>query len=110
MINKKLIEIESKIIELREQKVILDSDVAELYGVQAREINQAVTNNPDKFPDGYIFELTKDEKTEVVKNFDHLSKIKFSAAFAKIIYRKRSVYACHDIEKPKGYPNNNIHC
>lgn len=53
--------IENKIIELRGQKVILDSDVAVLYGVETRDVNKAVKNNTVKFPKGYIFELTKDE-------------------------------------------------
>ncbi|MBI3354279.1 MAG: ORF6N domain-containing protein [Nitrospirae bacterium] len=57
----KLGEIEGKILELRGQKVILDSDVAEFYGVETRDINKAVKNNPDKFPEGYIFELNKAE-------------------------------------------------
>ncbi len=51
--------VESKIITIRGQQVILDSDVAELYGVQTKEVNQAVKNNPDKFPKGYIIPLTK---------------------------------------------------
>lgn len=42
------------IIEIRGQSVLLDSDVAQIYGVETRDINQAVTNNPDKFPHGYI--------------------------------------------------------
>ena len=50
-------EIENKIIEIRKQKVIIDSDVAELYGVETKRINEAVKNNPEKFPNGYIFEL-----------------------------------------------------
>ena len=54
-------EVEEKVLELRDQSVILDRDVAELYGVETREINQAVKNNPDKFPEGYIFALTADE-------------------------------------------------
>jgi len=53
--------IENKVIDLRNQKVILDSDVAVLYGVETRDVNKAVKNNPAKFPKGYIFELTKDE-------------------------------------------------
>lgn len=53
--------IESKILELRDQKVLLDIDVAEAYHVETKRINEAVKNNPDKFPDGYILELTKDE-------------------------------------------------
>ena len=54
-------QVEEKIITLRNQQVILDCDVAELYGVQTKEINQAVRNNPGKFPEGYIFELDNQE-------------------------------------------------
>lgn len=58
-------EVEKKIITLRNQQVILDSDVADLYGVQTKEINQAVRNNPEKFPKGYFFQLENQE----FKNF-----------------------------------------
>ena len=54
-------DVEGKIISLRGQQVILDCDVAELYGVQTKEINQAVKNNPRKFPEGYIFEIDDQE-------------------------------------------------
>ena len=54
-------QIESLIIELRNQKVILDSDVAAIYGVETRDINKAVKNNLDKFLPGYIFEISKNE-------------------------------------------------
>lgn len=54
--------VESKIITLRNQQVIIDRDVAELYGVETRDINKAVTNNPNKFPDGYILQLKCEEK------------------------------------------------
>ena len=50
-------EVESKILVLRDQRVILDCDVADLYGVSTKEINQAVKNNPEKFPSGYIFQV-----------------------------------------------------
>ena len=49
------------IIELRGQSILLDSDVADLYGVETKRINEAVKNNPDKFPNGYIMELDKNE-------------------------------------------------
>lgn len=61
------IEVEDKIIIMRNQPILLDRDVAELYGVQTREINQAVKNNPEKFPQGYILEL-KDEEIESLKS------------------------------------------
>ncbi|MDR2171540.1 MAG: ORF6N domain-containing protein [Planctomycetaceae bacterium] len=54
-------QVEEKIITIRGQSVILDSDVAELYGITTKEVNQAVRNNPEKFPSGYIFELTTEE-------------------------------------------------
>ena len=67
--------VENKIIEVRGQKVLLDSDVAELYGVETRDINKAVKNNPDKFPRGYTFELKKSEFEDLRWKF---STTKFS--------------------------------
>ena len=78
MDNNLLPEVEKKIITLRNQQVILDADVAELYGVQTKRVNEAVCNNPRKFPQGYVFELSGKEKQEVVENFDHLKKLRFS--------------------------------
>ncbi len=49
--------IKNKIVTVGEQSVILDFNVAELYGVKTKEVNQAVKNNPEKFPEGYVFEL-----------------------------------------------------
>ena len=53
--------IKNLIIEIRGEKVILDSNVAELYGVGTKRINEAVKNNPEKFPEGYILELSEAE-------------------------------------------------
>ena len=54
-------QVRQRIIPFRNSEVILDADVAELYGVKTKEINQAVRNNPEKFPVGYILELSKQE-------------------------------------------------
>jgi len=54
-------EIEACFIELRGQKVLLDRDVAMLYGVETKRVNEAVRNNPDKFPKGYIIDLDNNE-------------------------------------------------
>ena len=62
-------DVEKAVFELRGQKVILDSEVANLYGVETMRVNEAVKNNPDKFPQGYIFELTKEEKKRGYRNF-----------------------------------------
>ena len=72
--------VEERILEIRNQKVIVDRDVAALYGVETKRINEAVKNNTDKFPEGYLFTLSEDEKMEVVENFDHLHALKFAAA------------------------------
>ena len=84
-------DVEDKMITLRNQQVILDSDVAELYGVKTKEINQAVKNNPRKFPKGYIWELSENEKLEVVKNFDHLQRLRFSPQLPKA-FTERGLY------------------
>ena len=54
-------EVEDKIVVVRGQKTLLDRDVAALYGVETKRVNEAVKNNPRKFREGYVFELTKDE-------------------------------------------------
>jgi len=91
-------DVEDKMITLRNQQVILDSDVAELYGVKTKEINQAVKNNPRKFPKGYIWELSENEKLEVVKNFDHLQRLRFSPQLPKA-FTERGLYMLATILK-----------
>lgn len=56
-------DVKDRMIEVRGQYVLLDRDVAELYGVETKHINQAVKNNPDKFPEGYLLELSNQEST-----------------------------------------------
>ena len=80
-------DVKDKIITVRDQNVLLDSDVAALYNVETMRINEAVKNNPQKFPDGYVFELSKDEKQEVIEIFDN-PKIKFSPTLPKAFTRK----------------------
>src|SRR3990167_539222 len=81
-------QVEDKIIEIRYQKVIIDSDVAELYGVETKRINEPVKNNPKKFPDGYLIKLNSKEKNEVVENFDQFDKLKHSHATVKAFTEK----------------------
>lgn len=57
--------IKEKIITINDLPVILDFHVAELYGVQTKEVNQAVKNNPNKFPDGYVFKLDDKQITDL---------------------------------------------
>ena len=94
----KIEDVQDKVLQLRNENVIIDSDVATLYGVLTKEINQAVKNNPQKFPDGYVFRLTKDEKSEVVKNFDHLNGLKYSK-IEPIAFTERGLYMLATILK-----------
>jgi phage regulator Rha-like protein len=71
----KLSDVEKRVIILRNQKVILDSDVAELYGVETKRINEAVKNNPEKFPDGYVFEVTENENKVLRSKLSTLKKL-----------------------------------
>lgn len=84
----KIESIEEKIIIIRNENVIIDSDIAEIYGVETRDINKAVKNNSDKFPEGYLLFLTKSEKSDVVENFHHLSRLKFSPHLPKAFTEK----------------------
>lgn len=68
------IKVENMIYEIRGKQVMLDSDLAKLYQVETKRINEAVKNNPDKFPERFSQKLTKDEcKIFAVENFDHKS-------------------------------------
>ena len=65
----------NKILPIRGQRVMIDSDLAELYGVPTKRLNEQVKRNIKRFPKHFMFELTKQEKDEVVANCDHLNKL-----------------------------------
>jgi len=70
--------IERRILLIRGQKVMIDADLAELYGVTTKRLNEQVKRNRERFPGDFMFRLTSREKVEVVANCDHLSNLKFS--------------------------------
>jgi len=77
----KLVPIEdvvAKIFVIRGKRVMLDRDLACLYGVETKHLNERVKRNIRRFPDDFMFQLTMDEKNEVVANCDHLGVLKFS--------------------------------
>lgn len=76
------------IIEIRGQRVLLDADVAVIYGVETKRINEAVKNNPDRFPLGYVIELNDDDKNELVENFDRFNRLKHSSATPRAFTEK----------------------
>jgi hypothetical protein len=91
-------EVENKIIEIRDQKIIIDSDVAELYGVETKRINEAVSRNLDKFPDGYLITLDEKEKNELVANCDRFDALKHSTVMPKG-FTERGLYMLATILK-----------
>ncbi len=79
-------DLQSRIIEVRDERVLLDSDVAEIYGVETKRINEAVKNNPDKFPPGYIIILEKREWELLKSKFSTSTKggkVKVPTAFSE---------------------------
>ena len=72
--------IASRILVVRGQRVIIDADLAILYGVTTRQLNQQVKRNPARFPADLAFRLRAEEKEEVVTKCDHLRRLKYSPA------------------------------
>ena len=70
--------IEETILVVRGQRVILDMDLADLYGVTTKRLNEQVKRNRNRFPEDFIFQLTSKEKAEVVAICDYLKTLKFS--------------------------------
>ena len=70
--------IEQRILLIRNEKVIIDADLAAFYAVPTKRLNEQVKRNANRFPDDFMFQLTKDEKSEVVANCDYLEKLKYS--------------------------------
>ncbi len=80
MTAKAIVSIEPHILTIRGQKVMLDRDLAALYGVPTKALNQAVKRNSKRFPPHFMFQLSRQEKQELVTNCDHLSGLKYSPA------------------------------
>jgi hypothetical protein len=75
---KRLKPVESLILTIRGSKLLIDADLAAIYGVETRALNQAVKRNSERFPKDFIFQLNADEKLKVITNCDHLSQLKFA--------------------------------
>ena len=84
-------EVENKIAVIRKLQVIADADVAELYGVDTREVNQAVRNNPDKFPTDYMFELSKSE-LQSLRSKILTTKVSVKSRSATKVFTEKGLY------------------
>ena len=97
-------QVKDKIVEVRGQQVLLDRDVAALYGVETREVNQAVRNNPGKFREGYIFELTAEESAVLRSNYLTLEHEKGKGRYSKYNFKaftERGLYMLATILRSK---------
>ena len=106
--------IEEKLIEIRNKKVILDCDVAHLYGIETKRVNEAVKNNPEKFPEGYVIYLDEEETDflrssnsiveigdEPVEIFDRFKNIKHSTVRPKAFTDKGLYMLATILKSPK---------
>jgi len=93
--------IEQRILLIRGEKVIVDADLAEFYGVQTKVLNQAVKRNKDRFPEDFMFRLTKTEKDELVTNCDHLEKLKFSPTTPQVFTEHGAIMAANVLKSAR---------
>ena len=93
--------IEETILFIRGQKVILDADLAKLYSVTTKRLNQQVKRNSNRFPKDFMFQLTAEEKAEVVANCDHLSGLKFSPTLPYAFTEHGAIMAASVLNTPR---------
>jgi len=93
--------IQQRILLIRGEKVIIDSDLADVYGVTTKALNQAVRRNRDRFPTDFAFRLTKQEKDEVVTICDHLENLKFSPVNPRAFTEHGAIMAASILNSPK---------
>jgi hypothetical protein len=72
--------LDTAILEIRGERVMLDVDLAEVYGVTTRRLKEQVRRNRDRFPEGFMFELTLEEKDELVAKCDRLMALRHSSS------------------------------
>lgn len=92
--------IERTILLIRGEKVMLDADLAVIYGVSTKALNQAVKRNQERFPEDFMFQLTKSEKEEVVTNCDHLKKLKFSPVLPYVFTEHGAIMLASVLNSP----------
>ena len=93
--------VERTILLIRGQKVILDADLAELYSVTTKRLNEQVKRNRERFPEDFMFQLTANERSEVVANCDHLSRLKFSSVLPYAFTEHGAIMAASVLNAPR---------
>ena len=98
---KQLKPLESMILTIRGRKVIIDADLAALYDVPTKALNQAVRRNEDRFPRDFVFRLTAKERLEVVTHCDHLARLKFSRTLPMAFTEHGAIMAATVLNSPQ---------
>lgn len=93
--------IESRIVVIRKARVMIDADLATLYGVTTKRLNEQVKRNLGRFPGDFMFQINASEKTEVVANCDHLSKLKFSRTLSYAFTEHGAIQAVNVLASPQ---------
>lgn len=93
--------VEETILFIRGQKAILDADLAKLYGVTTKRLNEQVKRNHERFPEDFMFQLTTEEKAEVVANCDHLSTLKYSRTLPHAFTEHGAIMAATVLSTPR---------
>lgn len=93
--------IESRIVTLRGLRLMIDADLAALYGVDTKRLNEQVKRNVERFPGDFMFRLTPDEKAEVVANCDHLAKLRFSKVLPFAFTEHGAIQAANVLASPQ---------
>lgn len=93
--------IENRILTLRSVRVMLDTDLAGLYGVPTKRLNEQVKRNLSRFPSDFMFQVNAAEKAEVVANCDHLSKLKFSKSLPYAFTEHGAIQAANVLASPQ---------
>lgn len=93
--------IEDRILLVRGQKVMIDADLASIYGVPTKALNQAVKRNLDRFPEDFMFQLTAEEKQQVVTICDHLGKLKFSPTLPYVFTEHGALMVASVLNTPR---------
>lgn len=96
-----LARIERHILLIRGQKIMIDADLAGLYGVPTKRLNEQVKRNQERFPADFMFQLTAAEKQEVVANCDHLAKLKFSKTLPFTFTEHGAIQAANVLASPQ---------
>lgn len=92
--------IDDKIFTIRGIKVMIDRDLAELYQVETKRLNEQVKRNMERFPNDFMFQLSEKEKEEVVAKCDHLDKLRFSPVLP-YVFTEQGVYMLATVLKSK---------